>query len=98
MPEPVLLEAARQRARPGKAAGARRVGLVWATSCGQLIAASAHPSTTHTRDHLNLTLTAGLVDHCHEVHVVLGIEQTGINVIVIAPEFEHDNTVGQNQS
>jgi hypothetical protein len=29
---------------------------------------------------------------------VLGIEQAGINLVVITPEFEHDNTVGQNQS
>jgi hypothetical protein len=39
-------------------------------------------------------LGAGLIDHCNQVHVVLGIKQAGINVILGTPVFEHAITFG----
>ena len=61
----------------------------------QLPTASAHTAATHSRNRLNLTLGASLIYQCNEVHVVLGIEQTGIHFIFNTPEFEHANTVGE---
>ncbi len=73
----------------------RRVGLVRTTRGSQLLTASPHARVTHAHDGLNLVVGAGIVNHDHEIHVLLGIEQAGIRVFFVTPEFEHVNTVGE---
>jgi hypothetical protein len=42
-------------------------------------------------------LGAGALNHYDQVHVLLWIEQAGINIILGTPEFEHGHTFGDKR-
>jgi hypothetical protein len=75
----------------------RRIGRVRPPRDGQLATTMAHTGVTHTYNRLNLVLGAGTFNHYHEVHVLLGIEQAAIKILLTTPKFEHANTFGENR-
>jgi hypothetical protein len=64
-------------------------------SRGEFAPASTHASATYTHHRLDFLVGAGIVDHYQQVHVLLGIEQAGIHIILVTAKVEHAFTLDQ---